>query len=316
MRQGAGYLTKQIYLFYGDEELLIQERINELKKKISDPELNLEQISAEKPDIDGLIASLQTPSLLFGDKLLIIKQANLRDEAWEKIMPVLSTLAAGLTVVFWPAAVDKRSKVFKLLDKLGETCEFRTFADWEQEQVAAWIVQRVKAAGKQCERQAAMKLQEVCGNNLLKLSTEIAKLVTYLGERKQVTLADIEALASPGQISLFALSEAVAARDLPWALTALRALLRDKVELVPLLTMLANRLRLMLIAKSEKNPSRVAQEMGASPYYVKKCFNEAGKFTQAELEQALELILETDLKIKSGEQAAPLVEVLLATICR
>ena len=309
-------MAKQIYLFYGDEELLIQERVNELKKGISDPELNLEQISAEKPDIDGLIAALQTPSLLFGDKLLIIKQANLKDEAWEKVLPALETMAGGLTVVFWAAAVDRRSKVFKLLDKLGETCEFRTFADWEQEQVAAWIVQRTKAAGKNCERQAALKLQEVCGNNLMKLSSEINKLVTYLGERKQVTLADIDALASPGVISIFALSEAAAARDLPRALTALRALLRDKVELVPLLGMLANRVRLMLLAKSEKNPSRAAQELGASPYYVKKCFSEAAKFNQAELERALELILETDLQIKSGDPAAPLVELLLATICR
>lgn len=308
-------MAKQIYLFYGDEDLLIQERINELKKKISDPELNLEQISAEKPDLNALLAAIQTPSMLFGDKLIIIKQADLRDEAWVALGPALGNLAPGLTVVFWPAAVDKRSKFFKLLDQIGETCEFRTFADWEQEAVAAWIVQRFKAVGKNCERQAAFRLQEICGNNLLKLSNEIAKIETYLGERKTVGRDAVEALASAGQLSVFTLSEAVADRDLPTALSAFRTLLRDKEEPVALLGMLVNRWRLMLLGKTEKNPSKVVQTLGGSPYYLKKCFAQSAKFNRPELEHGLELILDTDLRIKSGEPAAPLFELLLTALC-
>jgi DNA polymerase-3 subunit delta len=314
-KKGAACLAKQIYCFYGDEELLIEERVNEFKKKVNDPELNIEIINADKPDFTTILAALQTPPLLFGDKLLIIKGADFKNEGWQQIEPALENLEAGLIVLFLPSAVDKRSRFFKTVDRLGETCEFRTFADWEQEAVAAWIIQRFKNEEKNCERQAAFRLQEICGNNLLKLSNEIAKIVTYLGEKKQVSCETIEALASAGQISIFALAEAVGERDLPAALAAFKLLLRDKEEPVVMLGMIINRWRLMLLGKTEKNQSKVVQSLGGSPYYIKRCFAQSVKFNKPELERGLELILATDLKIKSGEPAAPLFEVLLTTLC-
>ena len=210
-------MADQVFLFYGDEELLIQERIKKLKHGLGDQDLSLEQIDADEPDLEKIISALTTQPLLFGERLLIIRNADLRAAIWEQVIPALQNLSGGIRVIIWARAVNRRTKIFKAIDKIGEVCEFRSFADWEQEQVASWIARRAKALGKNMTRATALKLQEISGNNLMKLSSEIEKLITYVDLRKHITDEDVIALASPGQISIFALSDAVSNKDLPKA---------------------------------------------------------------------------------------------------
>lgn len=308
-------LAKQVYLFYGDEDLLIQEKINGLKKSLADSTLNIEQIDGEKPDLERIISALQTQSLLLGNKFIIIKNIDLKLSIWDEVMPALKTIALGTTVVFWAQKAGKRSKLYKLIDEIGEVYEFKSFAPWEQDQVVSWIMRRSKELGKGMGRDAAMALQEICGSGLRKLSSEVEKLVTYVGDQPQITAKDVEALASPGQLSVFVLSDAIADKDLKKALSAFRILQRNKIELFPILSLLANRYRIMLVGKSVRDPARIAQTLKASPFYVKKCLAKAGKFNQGELKKNLELILETDLKLKSGESQVTTFELLLTSLC-
>ncbi|MFH1575917.1 MAG: DNA polymerase III subunit delta, partial [Candidatus Margulisiibacteriota bacterium] len=252
-------MPSQIYLFYGEEDLLIKEKINEQKRALGDDSLNVEQIDAEQLDLERLVSALQTQTLLFGPKLIIVRHADLKSKEWEALLPALRSLPANTTLVIWAAAVDKRAKIYKLIDDLGEVCEFRSFAPWEQDQVVAWIKRRAQASGKMIDTNAATSLLEICGSNLMKLASEINKLITYVGQQQQVTVADVLALASPGQISVFALSDAVASKDLKKSLSAFRALARDKVELLPVLAMIANRFRIMLLGMTVKDNQRVAQ---------------------------------------------------------
>jgi DNA polymerase-3 subunit delta len=314
-KRSGGPLANQIFLFYGDEDLLIREKINGLKKKIDDPALNIEQIDASDPNIEQITAALQTQPLLFGQKLLVIRNADLKADVWNSLAPALEAVSPSTKVVIWASAMSKRSKIYKLIDKIGEVYEFRSFAEWEQDQVVTWIARRVKSSGKNIDRPAARTLQEICGNNLMKLSSEIEKMITYIGERRSITEDDVIALASPGQISVFALSDAVADKDLAGALASFRTLLKNKIELFPLMALLSNRYRIMLMGKREGNPMKVAQVLKASPYYVKKCMQKAGRFTEAELIRDLELLLAADLKLKSGEDQVSVFELLLTDLC-
>jgi DNA polymerase-3 subunit delta len=308
-------LASQVFLFYGEEDFLIQERMAELKKEIPDPSLNIEQIDGENLDMEKIVLALQTQPLLLGEKLLIIKDANLKDPLWEKLIPVLESVPSGTRVVFQASAVDKRAKIYKLIDKMGEVCEFKAFTDWEQDQVVSWILRRVRSQGREMEHPAALRLQEICGNTLSKLASEINKLITYIGDRGQIKKEDVDALASPGQMNIFALSDAVMDKDLKGSLSAFRLLQRNKIELFPVLAMLANRYRIMLVGKQVRDPMKIAQILKASPYYVKKCLSSAGKFTPEELKRNLEILLEADLKLKSGGQQSPTFELLLANLC-
>jgi len=300
-------LANNLYLFYGDERLTIEERINKLKK----PGLTVENIDGNKSNLEEILTALQTLSLFAQEKIVLIKDADLKDSVWDGVVPALENLSPGVVVIIWASSMSKRSKLYKIINKLGQCLEFKSFAEWEQDKVVSWITNRVKAEGKKIGQQAAFRLQEVCGSSLQKLSSEIEKLVTYIGEKPAINEADVETLASPGEINVFALSEAVANRNLLLALTTFRTLSVNKIEVIPILSLLANQFRTMLLTKHTTDLG----SLGSSPYYVKKCARAAGNYKEGELRKNLELILETDLKLKTGENQQTVFELLLTEMC-
>ncbi len=312
-------MPDQIYLFFGEEDLSIQNRVKELKSEIADPALNLDEFDAEEPDTEKIVSALKTTSLLGGDRLVIVRKVDLKHKEWDKIVPHLKELPAGTKVVFWADKVDKRSKLYKVLDKLGEVSEFKEFAEWEQDKVVAWITRQVKSLGKEIEPAAAENLQQICGSRLRKLSSEIEKLVTYIGAKKSIEKEDVAALASPGDINTFALANAIIDKDLKQSLKFFRILYKNKADVFGLLGLLATQYRTILQVKSvpgtANNAFKIAQTIGANPYFVKKCLAKSGKFAVPELIADLELILQTGLKLKSGEDQLTIFELLLSSLC-
>jgi len=253
-------LANQIFLFYGEEDFLIEQKINELKA-----DLSVETIDGEDSELEHIVNALQTQSMLWGSRLIIIRNVDLKMETWDAVAPSLKIISPGTKVVFWVTSFSRRSKLFKMVEEVGEVCEFKPFAAWEQDRVIFWIEKKVKSSGKQIEPATAVRLQEVCGSNLRKLSSEIDKLITFVGENKEIGVQDVLALASPGEINVFALSNALAEKDLKGSLSAFSLLCKNKVEFFRILSLLANQYRTMLFAKSEKNHLTIAKALGLSP---------------------------------------------------
>jgi len=312
-------LSGKVFLLYGEEDFLIKERLDGLKGRVADHALNVELIDAGKPDKERIVAALQTSPLLGGEKLVIIKDADLSMGEWGELIPFLSAIPSSVTLVILATSVDKRSRVYRLLDEKGEVCEFKPFAPWEQDELVSWIVRRVSLRGKKIDHAAALRLKEMCGNSLYKLNSEIEKLATFIGEKKQILSEDVMALASPGEINAFALSDAVANKDLRRALSAFRLLCRNRADLFQVLPLLATQYRTMLQIKSipgkKSDPAKIARVLGASPYFVRKCLEKAQFFREDELKRDLELLLEADLKLKSGEPQSSTFELLLVSLC-
>ena len=318
-KRSGELLPKQILLYYGDEGFLIQQKIDVLKQSIANASLNVEQIDGSRASLENVVSALQTYPLLSGEKLVIIKDIDLKGMDWDHLVPSLKMIAKGTQVVFYASGVSKKSKLVKFIDDVGEVYEFRTYAEWEGPQVVAWIKRWVDSFGKKINNKAAEELQSVCGNSLRKLSSEIEKLIAYIGERKNIEMEDIQSLASPGETNVFALSNALANKNLKQSLSAFRVLYKNKIEPFRLLSLLANQYRIMLFSKGlppfEKNAQRIAPRVGASPYYVKKCLARSQHFSEEELRNNLELILETDLKLKTGEQPLAVLDLMLASLC-
>jgi DNA polymerase-3 subunit delta len=312
-------LARQVFLLYGEEDFLIDERINELKKSVVNPSLNFEQIDGEDPIIENIISAMQTQPLLGGDKLIVIRNLDLKSGICDELVPSLKVISPGTRVVFCASSVSKRSKLYKLIEDIGEVAEFKTFAEWEQDKVVSWITRKFRSQGKEINKKAAELLQEICGNNLRKLDSEIDKLITFVGTEKVVKNEDVLALASPGEINVFALSNALSEKNLKKSLSAFQVLYKNKVDLFRMLSLLATNYRLMLQVKcfsgSSADPRKIAQSLCANPYFVRRCMEKAINFTKEELETNLELLLEAGLKIKSGEKQESTLELLLTALC-
>ncbi len=309
-----------VYFFYGEEEFLIAEAVEKLKRQVSDPAFNLEILDGATLTLETLSAALRTQPLLGGDKLVVVNDFELESKEQDELISFLKSMPPGLKIVFCAASLDKRSKLYKFFTDQCETAEFKTFAPWEQEELLSWIRQRAQAAGKKISGDAARALREISGANLRSLAGEVEKLVTYAGSRPEIGEADVLALAASGETSAFALMDALRDKDLKIAQITWQALQRDKEAVFSLLGLMASQYRIMLQVKSlagrESDPNRLARLIGGSPYYIKKCSSGLGRFTLPELRRDLALLLETGLKLKTGEDQAAVFDLLLADLCR
>jgi DNA polymerase III subunit delta len=312
-------LPNQIYLFYGDEDLLISEKVKELKKGISNPSINIEEIEGGEDAKERIISAFQTQPFFGGEKLIIVRNIDLKSKFWGDLPESLQMLSPETKVIFWATGVSKATKIYKYISKVGEVYECRSFTEWEQDQVISWITQKVSSLNKEIDYPAAEALQQICGSGLRKLTSEIDKLVTYIGDRKKIVSDDVFALASPGVMSTFVLSDALSQKNLALSLATLQVLVKHKLQIFPLLGLLASQYRTMLQVKSlgstARNPMAVAQTLKANPYFVRKCMEKARNFTLNELRNNLYLLQETSLKLKSGETQINTLELLLTSLC-
>jgi DNA polymerase-3 subunit delta len=306
----------QIHLYFGAEEYLIDERIRELRGRLA----GYEQLDGRKLSLETLSDALCGQTLLGADKLVVINEARLPGEQQPAVIGLLQNLAPGTEVVFRNPAVDGRTKLYKWIAEHGEVAEFKPFAPWEQASLERWLRAEAKKRGKGISDDAVRLLIEVSGSALRPLVNELEKLATYCGERTEITESDVAALASPGEADAFSLLDKLRRKELGTSLALLQRLIRGGEDLFPLLGLIASQYRLMLQIKAlpgrPDDPAAIAREIKASPYFVRKCLDGIGRFTLAELKEDLALLLDTNLKLKGGEQPVILLEMLVAALCR
>lgn len=305
-----------INLFYGDEDFLIDEEVKKIKSGFS--ELNIERIDGSRCDIGRVISALSTMPMLGGEHLIIIE--NLEDDGEEELFLALQNLDKGTKVIFiFYDGVDKRKKFYKFIERSGEAREFKGLSEWEQDKALAWIVGRVRHYGKKISGQAANILIEIVGLNLRMLDKEIEKIVTYIGGRDIIEAADVENLASSGEIDAYAFSNAVRDKDLIGAMDSLNKLFKDNEDPHMLLSLLARLYRMLLQVKCLEmegmSQYEIASRLRAKPFFIKKCMERTGAFTQEELAGKIKMLHFADLKMKSGSPPRLTMEMLVPELC-
>src|SRR5205807_9982880 len=103
---------------------------------------------------------------------------------------------------------------------------------------------------------AARELVDALGGDMMLVSNELEKLILFVGEKKRITLGDVETMVlAAKQRSLYELTEAISAKDRVKALEVLDAILSTgdgEDAAIGHLYMLAKTFRQMLII-AEKN---------------------------------------------------------------
>lgn len=304
-----------IYCFFGEEDFLIDERIDLLKKQVTTPDFNLERLDGANLSLENLLAALCTQTLLGGDRLVLIDRFKVSAEQQTKYITLLQNVPAGVTVVFRRPEIDKRTKLFKWLNEHAECREFRSFAPWQERELIAWLKERTQRRGKVISDAAARLLQEISGSSLRLLDNEIEKIVTFVGDRPEIKEADVARLASPGEVNAFALLDALRAKNARRTLDIFQVLLRNREDLFQLLGLLAWQYRIMLQLKAQPPGGAPGQGIAASPFFIKRCLENLGRFSLEELKGVMSKLLETNLKLKSGEHQGMVFEMALLELC-
>ncbi len=204
-----------------------------------------------------------------------------------------------------------RDRYERIRDTLGEYCGMVELGRVDESEGMRWIMDAASARGIKVDADAARELVDSLGADMMLVSNELEKLILYVGEKKRITLADVETMVlAAKQRSLYELTDAISAHDRTRALAVLDALLHSsegEEAAIGHLYMLAKTFRQMLVIL-EKNvrDSRAIwqalwQGFRVPPFAAEDIIRQARRYkSRRDITRALRLIAKADLALRSN----------------
>ncbi|MBO0727477.1 MAG: DNA polymerase III subunit delta, partial [Blastocatellia bacterium] len=275
-----------LYLFEGSERYLRDQALKKLLEvavEESARDFNFARISVAQGNLDDALALARQFPMISARRMVVVTsfESISDDKQLEALKDYLRAPAETTALVFVSDALDNRRNIATMLRKACEVVNFDPLD--EREAAPQWIRDYVARAGRFIEPQAAAYLVGMVGVDLMRLSTELDKLINYAGEKGRIGKPEIDELVLDSrEHSNFELTDAILDGDRRRALNLLNRIYANASERPETLSLMilgaiGSNYRKMLAAKElmRRNApnAEVAKAVGMSPFFVTK-FNE------------------------------------------
>ncbi len=274
-------------------------------------DFGLERLSAEETEYPRLLESVQAMPFLAEKRMVIIDAPAANKQLAEHIEQFLDAVNEQTDLLLVEPKFDKRSSMYKTLKK---QTDFTEYGELDEVGLARWLGVEAKSQGGGISSQDARYLVQRVGTNQLRLSNELAKLLSY---DDTVTRQSIEHLTvQTPQSTTFELLEAAFAGNAKRTLALYDEQRRQKVEPQAILALLAWQLHALAVVKAAGNTpaNDVASQAKLNPFVVRKTQPLARSIEGSKLKQLIHQALELDIRLKSEviDADAALQELLIA----
>ena len=295
----------QIYLLCGEEDYLRKQYRDKLKEALIDDgdTMNNHYYEGKDTKIEEIIDLAETLPFFASRRVIIIENSGWFQKGGDKIAEYLPQIPATTYFVFVETQIDKRSKLYKTVNKLGRVCEF---SSQDEQTLKRWILGMFKKEGKNITAADLQFLLERTGTQMSHIKTEMEKLLCYTLDRTEITREDIEAICTKRvQNQIFDMINAIADREQKKALQLYYDLLTLKEPPMRILALIGRQFNLLLQVKELKKKGYsqqiIAEKTGLHGFVVGKYEKQAARFKSAELREALEACVEADENVKTGK---------------
>jgi DNA polymerase-3 subunit delta len=313
---------KSIYLIYGSEELLLSQALARLTKRIgesADLDFNSDTFEGESANADDVVAACNTLPFLSERRLVVVKNVDKMAKAGQDRLAEYGADPSPTTVLVLVAAkMAKNTRLYKAVDKLGGIAESAVPRKSEY----PGVVQRMFAdRGKKTTLDATELLVSAVGYDLRRLSAEIDKAIAFVGERPEVTRADIQQVASStAPTSVFEFTDAVANHDVHAALRLLNELLGNGESIFGIHALTLRTVRELITARTlidrgQGSVGELMRAVGGPDWRMKKLAQQARRYSSEELVGALTKAAATEEKMKTSRDARLVFERWIVEVC-
>jgi DNA polymerase-3 subunit delta len=207
--------------------------------------------------------------------------------------------------------MEDKNRYERIRETLGDWCGMVELARADEADALRWISSESERNQVRFDADAARELADALGADMMLIASEWNKLVLYAGEKRQVTLGDVETMVlAAKQRSLYELTDAISAKDTRRALLLLQGLLNasDGAEdsAIGHLYMLARTFRQMLVIleKNVRDSRAIWQALWQGfrmpPFAADDLIRQARRYKSSrEITRALRLIARADLELRS-----------------
>jgi DNA polymerase-3 subunit delta len=206
----------------------------------------------------------------------------------------------------------------RIREAMGRYCAIVELGRVEESDAVRWIQEYCGTREVKIDADAARELVDSLGGDMMMISNELEKLILYVGDKKRVTLGDVETMVlAAKQRSLYELTDAISSRDRTRALEMLDAVLSSgdgDEAAIGHLYMLAKTFRQMLVIL-ERNVrdqrmlwAALWQGFRVPPFAADDIIRQARRYkSKRELTRAIRLVAKADLALRSNPPSKRIV---------
>ncbi len=215
----------------------------------------------------------------------------------------------------------------KIREDLGPICGIVELARVEEGEAVRWIGEYCATRDVKIDADGARELVDALGGDMMTISNELEKLILYAGEKKKISLGDVETMVlSAKQRSLYELTDAISLKERVRALEVLDAILSSgdgEEAAIGHLYMLAKTFRQMLVIL-ERNVrdqrmlwAALWQGFRVPPFAADDIIRQARRYkSKRELTRGIRLVAKADLALRSNPPGKRLIlEKLVLDLC-
>src|SRR6201987_1757601 len=207
--------------------------------------------------------------------------------------------------------MQDKERYQRIRDTMGHYCGIVELARVEEGEAVRWITDYCTGRGVKIEADGARELVDALGGDMMMISNELEKLILDFGEKKRITLGDVETMVlAAKQRSLYELTDAISSKDRVRALEVLDAILASgegEESAIGHIYMLAKTFRQMLIIL-ERNVrdqqmlwAALWQGFRVPPFAADDIIKQARRYkNRRELTRAIRLVAKADLALRSN----------------
>jgi DNA polymerase III subunit delta len=310
-------------LILGSERLLVERAIDALKSAVLGDDVmgfNSDVFQGAGLSAQTLINAARTMPMMAKRRLVLVRAVDAMPSAeLELLCEYLRKPSPEACVVMLSEKLDGRAKLVKAAQELGFAFEALPPKPYELPELAR---REAELRGHVLDQAAAEALVDALGADLSAIDDALERLSLYVGEGRPIAVADVESCVTHARIdSVWALVDAVGARDARVALSAGASLLGNQEPPLRILALVARQLRMLArmrsALKAGLKPQEAAVKAGAPPFKARELVAMARRFDDALLARAFRTVAEADLALKGSKVPGPRVlERALLELCR
>jgi len=313
-----------LYLFFGEEEFLVQESVDLIINKVVDPgarDFNFNTLYCKDTSASEIVNLCQTLPFMSAKRLVIAKEIDAFKAAdLEELVPYLNDPSPSTCLVMLSsqARYEKKS-VTSAVEAHGAAVRFFPLLDRE---IVAWIEGWAKGRGLSIQRDAAQFLWQTIGNDLQKIGNELEKVHIFIKEKKSISFDEVKTVVGDfREYTSFDLAAALGQKNTEKAFLVLSRLIQEGEAPVGLLGSVAWNFRRIMRAKSMEAAGvgyeEIKRKLGVI-FHQSALFQEQMRsFSLNELREVFAILLATDKALKSSGLSGRLVlERMILRVCR
>ena len=295
---------RQVYLLYGTEKHLASLYKDKLLKHIvpDNDMMNYTVFSEKTATEEAIIDQCETVPFFSDRRIILIENSGFFNEKKDKLAAYLAALPPYVVLIFFEDSVDKRGKLCKAANKYERVIEFTPLSENE---LATWAARVLKQNNKVIRKSTLSFLLSNIGTDMTYISSELEKLISYTGDREEVTVEDVEQVSSfLTENKIFEMISDIANNKKKDALDKYYDLLTLKEPPIRILFLIVRQYTQFLKIKEMLSYTRdersIAQALGIHPYAVKKNLPLSKSYSYEKLKKILEELAHIEESVKSG----------------